>query len=81
MQRFRSLEAATLNPGDSGNLADGRSFKVVDAVAPHDGRCEFLAVTTFGSGGDDTPDGTAAAAAESRALSAEQLPLPYSLPD
>ena len=44
LQRFRSRGPLDLNPGDSGELPDGRAFKVVDAVRLEDGRCEFLAV-------------------------------------
>ena len=79
MQRFRSLEPASLNPGDAGTLGDGRSFRVVDAAQLSDGHCEFLAVTTFSNGSDDGSE--AAASSESRVTHAEQLPLPYSLPD
>lgn len=44
MQRFVSREACRLSPGDSGQLADGRTFKVVRAAQLADGRCDFLAV-------------------------------------
>jgi len=44
LQRFRSRGPLDLRPGDSGELADGRAFKVVEAVRLDDGRCEFLAV-------------------------------------
>jgi tRNA-modifying protein YgfZ len=44
VQRFVSRGAATLAVGESGTLADGRAFKVVEAVSLTDGRCEFLAV-------------------------------------
>ena len=43
MQRFH-LPAAQLRPGDTGDLPDGRSFKVVDAVTLADGSCDLLAV-------------------------------------
>lgn len=56
MQRFRTREPSKLNAGDAGTLADGRNFKVVDAVPLSDGRCEFLAVTTFGEGGDEASE-------------------------
>ncbi len=46
MQRWRTLASAALAPGDSGQLADGRSFRVVEAAQLPDGRCEFLAVTS-----------------------------------
>jgi folate-binding protein YgfZ len=44
LQRFRSRRALDLRPGDAGELADGRAFKVVESVCLDDGRCEFLAV-------------------------------------
>ncbi|MGH8295934.1 MAG: hypothetical protein ACRETZ_10650 [Steroidobacteraceae bacterium] len=44
LQRFRSRKPLDLMPGDSGELADGRAFRVVEAVCLEDGRCEFLAV-------------------------------------
>ena len=44
LQRFRSRGPLDLRPGDSGDLPDGRAFKVVDAVRLEDGRCDFLAV-------------------------------------
>ena len=44
LQRFRSRHRLDLKPGDSGELADGRPFTVVEAVCLEDGRCEFLAV-------------------------------------
>ena len=44
LQRFRSRGPLDLKPGDSGELADGRAFKVVEAVRLEDGHCEFLAV-------------------------------------
>jgi folate-binding protein YgfZ len=44
LQRFRSRIALDVRPGDTGELSDGREFKVVEAVRLEDGRCEFLAV-------------------------------------
>ena len=44
MQRFISETPCSLIPGQTGKFTDGRSFKVVDAVAVEQGRCEFLAV-------------------------------------
>jgi tRNA-modifying protein YgfZ len=49
LQRFVSRGAATLGVGESGTLADGRAFKVVEAVSLTDGRCEFLAVAPLGA--------------------------------
>jgi tRNA-modifying protein YgfZ len=75
MQRFVSESPGTLLPGQTGKFADGRSFKVVEAVAVEQGRSEFLAVTN--------PPGEAepAAAAETPThLAARQLTLPYEIP-
>ena len=44
MQRFVSRGNCELKPGDSGQLVDGRTFKVVRAAQLADGRCDFLAV-------------------------------------
>jgi hypothetical protein len=118
LQRFMSREPATLAIGDSGQLADGRAFKVVEVAELANGRCEFLAVAPLAAvgasgageearsvqapsgtagaksnpaepgsdsaqpGADSAQPGSAAAqAATSAALDAEQLPLPYALPD
>jgi len=75
LQRFVSPGSAMLEPGAVGTLADGRSFKVVDAVARADGRCEFLAVATLAAGA------AGAAGSGPAGLAAEPLPLPYALPD
>jgi folate-binding protein YgfZ len=88
MQRFRSHAPVKLNPGDSGTLPDGRSFKVVDAVQLDDGTTEFLAVAPMTASGadDESPSAqtatatTTAAPAIAAPLEAEQLPLPYALP-
>ncbi|MFL6601030.1 MAG: YgfZ/GcvT domain-containing protein [Steroidobacteraceae bacterium] len=90
MQRFVSRDACHLAPGDSGLLADGRAFKVVLATQLTDGRCNFLAVAPLAGAAHDgaiatasgasgtagTPSPTAAAT-----ILADQLSLPYSLPD
>jgi tRNA-modifying protein YgfZ len=67
MQRFVSRGAvAKLAVGESGQLADGRAFKVVEAVRLGDGRCEFLAVAPLLAGGaaenaaEAAPNGTGA---------------------
>lgn len=49
LQRFRSRVPLDLGPGDSGELTDGRAFKVVEAVRLEDGRCDFLAVAPLPS--------------------------------
>src|SRR5262249_49883278 len=76
MQRFTSREPVLLAPGESGQLADGRSFKVVLAAQLLDGRCDFLAVAPLagGEGAEATPGPTAP-------LLADAPPLPYALPD
>jgi hypothetical protein len=81
MQRFLTAQAAQLQPGDTGVLADGRSFRVVRAVANPDGRCEFLAVTAVAT--TDGAQGADAAAPPAAVvpLSAQRLELPYPLPD
>src|ERR1700739_2574160 len=62
MQRFLTDAPAVLQPGDSGVLADGRTFRVVRTATHPDGRCEFLAVAPLasvaGAPGGDAP-GTA----------------------
>jgi folate-binding protein YgfZ len=78
LQRFVTRGAQALKPGDAGTLADGRAFKVVDAVQRADGRCEFLAVAPLIEDESAAVASDAAAAAER--LDAETLPLPYSLP-
>jgi len=50
LQRFRSRGPLDLKPGDAGELADGRAFKVAEAVQLEDGRCEFLAVAPLPTG-------------------------------
>jgi folate-binding protein YgfZ len=82
MQRFVTRDPTCLKPGDAGELADGRAFRVVDAVPRGDGRCEFLAVAPLESGASDTDGAEAApaAAAGVGSFAAEALPLPYPLP-
>ncbi len=79
LQRFITHAPHLLKPGDAGALADGRAFKVVDAVQVQDGRCEFLAVAPL-SAGDAEPGAPARTAAPLERLEAEALPLPYALP-
>lgn len=73
MQRFRSRGAVRLAVGESGQLTDGRTFKVVDAALLADGRCEFLAVAPMvvGSAGElaDLASGGAAAPSGREAVS------------
>jgi hypothetical protein len=79
LQRFRSTESLPLEPGDAGELADGRTFRVVDAVRRADGGCEFLAVAPL-PGAEPRPAEVSAPRAAPR-LDATQLPLPYELPE
>ncbi|HZO24290.1 MAG TPA: hypothetical protein VFB37_17490 [Steroidobacteraceae bacterium] len=81
MQRFLSRTPCRLAPGDAGQLADGRSFKVVLAASRPEGYCEFLAVAALPEGASATPDADAPQSSEAAALSVEALPLPYALPD
>jgi folate-binding protein YgfZ len=78
MQRFVSTAPALLQPADAGVLDDGRPFKVVDAVALEDGRCEFLAVTALER---DVTERPAAEGAGATPLRAQPLALPYRLPE
>lgn len=88
MQRFLSQEPARLAMGDSGQLADGRSFKVVEAAVLANGRCEFLAVAPMvasaaneGATEAGEAGGTAAVTTHPTPLDAEILQLPYPLPE
>jgi folate-binding Fe-S cluster repair protein YgfZ len=88
MQRFLTDAPTVLEPGGSGVFADGRTFRVVRAVAHPDGRCEFLAVTALatveGPPGADAAsgaDGAVDTSTTAAPLHAQQLELPYSLPD
>jgi len=87
MQRFMSRGPAKLAIGESGLLADGRAFKVVEAAQLANGRCEFLAVAPMVAGGagaadEDAPSGAVAgASALASGIDAEPLPLPYALPE
>jgi folate-binding protein YgfZ len=84
MQRFFSRGVLKLAPGESGQLTDGRTFKVVDAVQLANGRSEFLAVAPVVAGAaEDAAPGTAstAPAAATVQIDAEVLPLAYALPE
>jgi len=79
LQRFVTHSPLRLEPGDAGELSDGRAFKVVNAVPLADGRCEFLAVAPLA--GDDSAAGRSQREAErATVINAQQLELPYSLP-
>jgi|SRR6185437_10437351 len=80
MQRFVSLAPARLAVGQSGQLSDGRAFKIVEAASLPDGRCEFLAVAPTSVNAplaaDEHTEGV-----ETTVVGMEVLPLPYPLPD
>ncbi len=93
MQRFVTRAVARLQPGESGRLADGRTFRVVLAAQLADGRCDFLAVAPrvpgAGAAKDERPDaaaaeeppGSSADSPEAAApVDADQAALPYELP-
>ena len=79
LQRFATLAPGALRPGDSGHLADGRSFRVVEAARRPDGRCEFLAVAPLAAEGPAPAEEPPAAAGAP--LAVEALALPYALPE
>jgi hypothetical protein len=79
LQRFRSNGPLPLAPGDAGELADGRTFRVVDAAREREGGCEFLAVAPLPSA--EPPTGETAAPGNAPRLDATQQPLPYELPE
>ena len=87
MQRFVSREPCQLSPGDSGQLADGRTFKVVQSAQLADGRCDFLAVAPLLGAVSEPGDANsklapaAPVAAVAATLGADQAALPYPLPD
>jgi hypothetical protein len=81
MQRFVSREPCKLSPGDSGQLADGRNFKVVAAAQLDDGRCDFLAVAPMTTaGGDATAPATGSPGAGSTASVTTQAVHPEAPP-
>jgi folate-binding protein YgfZ len=81
LQRFISRDACQLSPGDSGQLADGRAFKVVLAAQLTDGRCDFLAVAPLVGAGTEATEVASNSASATAILVADQAPLPYPLPD
>jgi folate-binding protein YgfZ len=80
MQRFESLHRCELNPGDSGHLADGRAFRVIEALQRPDGCCEFLAVAPLPAA-DESSAASATSALADEPLRVQALPLPYALPE
>jgi hypothetical protein len=83
MQRFVSTGPVELAAGDAVLLGDGRSARIVDAVALADGRVEFLAVAPLEkpAAGAAAGEAPAEGAAPARRVAANPLPLPYALPD
>ena len=91
MQRFVSRGACQLAPGDSAQLEDGRTFKIVLAGQLPDGRSDFLAVTgahpvTGALEPSREPAQVEGSAQVSdspvlRVVEADPAPLPYTLPD
>jgi tRNA-modifying protein YgfZ len=82
MQRFLTAGAASLAPGDVGRLADGRSFRVIEAAAREDGGVEFLAVSALPGAGTGVPEERESSPGEGAVpLPAQPLPLPYALPE
>jgi folate-binding protein YgfZ len=79
MQRFMSTLPATLAPGESHRLSDGRNARIVDAITRADGRAEFLAVVPLPGAAADVVAGEPQAA--SAVLECVTLPLPYALPE
>jgi folate-binding protein YgfZ len=87
MQRFMASGSRLLHPGDAGELADGRPYKVVSAVSLAGAGCEFLAVAPLISAAPEAGNAAAASASAPAAarsaprLEAAQLALPYALPE
>jgi folate-binding protein YgfZ len=91
MQRFFTASEIALAPGARIRLADGRGAQVVRAAPNEGGGQQFLAVTTLRAGNlEADPDSATEPGAthaemfpteDRRPLPAEQLPLPYALPD
>jgi folate-binding protein YgfZ len=79
LQRFVSLSALRLAAGDSGVLADGRSFRVVDSTQHADGACEFLAVASLAGAAPEADEAGQSPAGGGVPVSA--LALPYALPE
>ncbi|HWZ62038.1 MAG TPA: hypothetical protein VNX02_03380 [Steroidobacteraceae bacterium] len=81
LQRFRTAQPLSLAPGDSGELTDGRAFRVVDAVCRADQGCEFLAVAPLPAQEAGAAEAASPAARSRAPVDAVPLPLPYALPD
>jgi folate-binding protein YgfZ len=81
MQRFVSRQPCQLAAGDSGQLADGRTFKVVLSAPLADGRCDFLAVASLAGGAGGAPSDGSIEAPSGTVVDAAQVDLPYPLPE
>jgi tRNA-modifying protein YgfZ len=79
MQHFLSRSPLRLAAGELGRLQDGRSFRVVEATAHADGRCEFLAVASLPGAAQEADESGQLLAVGGVAVSA--LALPYALPE
>ena len=79
LQRFVSRSALRLAAGETGVLADGRSFRVVEATQHADGACEFLAVASLAGTAQEADEAGQLPAGGGVPVSA--LPLPYALPE
>jgi folate-binding protein YgfZ len=79
LQRFRTGAPLPLAPGDAGELADGRTFRIADAAPLADGAVEFLAVAPLAGAGPSAAESPGPGATPR--LAATQLPLPYPLPE
>lgn len=77
MQRFVTPAFRALQAGSSGHMQDGRAFRVVDAVLSSEGQCQFLAVVPLAP----PEEVDAEREIQTTRLSAQPLPLPYSIPD
>jgi hypothetical protein len=69
-----------LAAGSSGQLPDGRTVKVVDALQRSDGRCEFLGVAGFAAEEAETAATAAPLLHSAERIEAQPLPMPYALP-
>jgi folate-binding protein YgfZ len=80
LQRFLTPRPAVLRPGDAGELPDGRTVRVVDAIQHADGRCEFLGVAGFAADEADAATAAPTPVAAGALIEAQPLPMPYALP-
>jgi folate-binding protein YgfZ len=78
LQRFATEEQRNLQPGDRVLLSDGRRVQIVRQARFGQVGSEFLAVAPLPGAHEETP--AVEGAAESTALAATQLALPYELP-